>query len=161
MAGVQAPVFHAWCQRAALTDIYTDFDGHHELGNLKRHTYAHDQDGNRYSQPPRNLKPAYCSFIAMSDPDFVCTLDTCPIEYGYINYQPNVAGNLFFVALYGVLLLAQLALGIFNRTWSFTVALIPGLILEILGYLGRYFLHNNPFSFDNFLLSVSPQSPPI
>ncbi|PLB36248.1 RTA1 domain-containing protein [Aspergillus candidus] len=88
----------------------------------------------------------------MSESDIVCTLDTCPIEYGYINYQPNVAGNLFFVALYGVLLLAQLALGIFNRTWSFTIAIIPGLILEILGYLGRYFLHNNPFSFDNFLL---------
>lgn len=32
------------------------------------------------------------------------------------------------------------------------IAMLPGLILEVLGYVGRIMLHDNPFDFNNFLL---------
>ncbi|GLA64512.1 hypothetical protein AtubIFM56815_010454 [Aspergillus tubingensis] len=32
--------------------------------------------------------------------------------------------------------------------------MLPGLILEVLGYVGRIMLHDNPFDFNNFLLAA-------
>ncbi|KAJ5080991.1 RTA1 domain protein [Penicillium angulare] len=70
----------------------------------------------------------------------------------YIDYQPNLPANAFFAALFGLLFVSQLGLGIWYRTWPFMIAMLPGLVLEILGYIGRILLHNNPFEFNNFLL---------
>jgi hypothetical protein len=81
-----------------------------------------------------------------------CTLQTCPLSDGYIQYQPNMGGNIFYIAVFAVLLVGQLASGIKFRTWSFMVPMVVGLILEVLGYLGRILLHNNPFDFNAFLL---------
>lgn len=83
--------------------------------------------------------------------DVPCTLDTCPLSEGIITYQPNIAGNAFFVVLFGVLLLVQLGLGIRHKTWSYLVAMVFGLILEVVGYIGRIQLHDDPFNFDFFI----------
>ena len=32
------------------------------------------------------------------------------------------------------------------------VPMAAGLILEVIGYLGRILLHDNPFNFDSFLM---------
>lgn len=90
----------------------------------------------------------------MSNPDD-CSLQTCPLSAGYIEYQPNVAGNIIFLAVFAILLVAQIGVGIMFRTWSFMVAMVAGLILEVVGYSGRLLLHNNPFSFDAFLMWVT------
>lgn len=81
-----------------------------------------------------------------------CTLSTCPIEAAYVEYQPNVPGNAIFMGVFGLLLIGQIGLGFMYRTWSYMVPMVAGLILEVLGYLGRIMLHNNPFNFDSFLL---------
>lgn len=81
-----------------------------------------------------------------------CTLQTCPLSAAYIEYLPNLAGNIFFVALFAILLVGQLGAGILFRTWTFMVPMVAGLILEIIGYLGRVLLHNNPFDFNSFLM---------
>jgi multidrug efflux pump subunit AcrB len=81
-----------------------------------------------------------------------CTLQTCPISEAYVEYQPNKAGNIFYLALFAVLLVAQIGTGIKFRSWSFMAPMIAGLILEIIGYLGRILLHDNPFSFSAFLM---------
>lgn len=80
-----------------------------------------------------------------------CTLQTCPLSEGIITYQPNVGANALFAALFGLLLLVQLGLGVRYKTWSFLIAMSCGLILEIVGYIGRVQLHNNPFSFTFFI----------
>ena len=84
-------------------------------------------------------------------PTYNCTLDTCPIEDAYVGYVPSLAGNALFLALFTVMLFIQLFLGIRYRTWGFLVATISGMILEVVGYIGRIRMHFNPFLFDNFL----------
>ncbi|CAG7978594.1 unnamed protein product [Penicillium nalgiovense] len=81
-----------------------------------------------------------------------CTLQTCPLSAAYIQYQPNMAGNIFYLALFAIILIGQIGTGIVFRSWSFTVPMVAGLILEIIGYLGRILLHDNPFSFNDFLM---------
>ena len=75
-----------------------------------------------------------------------CTLDTCDLATrGRINYLPNLAGNDLFIALFAIIFLAQIVLGLWKRTWGFTVGMCAGLILEVVGYAGRVKMHNNPF----------------
>jgi len=81
-----------------------------------------------------------------------CTVQTCPIENAYVEYQPTLAGNITYLAIFGVLIVAQLARGIYYRTWTFLGPMVCGIILEILGYVGRVQLHSNPFTFNAFLL---------
>lgn len=80
-----------------------------------------------------------------------CTLDTCPITEAYVYYVPSLAGNAFYLALFAIFLVAQLGLGIRYKTWGFLAGLFGGLVLEIIGYLGRVQLHNNPFVFNSYL----------
>jgi hypothetical protein len=84
-----------------------------------------------------------------------CTLHSCPLELAYINYLPSIGGNTFYLALFAGLLSLQIILLIFYRTWAFSICMISGLILEILGYLGRIELHSDPFDFTNFALYAS------
>ncbi|KAF7555678.1 hypothetical protein G7Z17_g1948 [Cylindrodendrum hubeiense] len=86
--------------------------------------------------------------------DVLCTLDTCPLSEAIITYQPNIAGNAFFGALFGIMLLVQLGLGIRHKTWSYLVAMVFGLILEVVGYAGRIQLHDDPFNFNFFIECV-------
>jgi hypothetical protein len=69
-----------------------------------------------------------------------------------VEYRPSVAGNLAFLILLALILVAQIGLGIFYRTWGFMVGMICGLLLEVVGYAGRVMLHSNPFDFNNFIM---------
>ncbi|OBT62473.1 hypothetical protein VE03_07988 [Pseudogymnoascus sp. 23342-1-I1] len=78
-----------------------------------------------------------------------------------MDYVPTLAGNAAYAAAFGLLLVAQLGLGIKYKTWGFMVGMICGLMIEIVGYGGRIMLHNNPFDFNNFViylvcLTISP-----
>ncbi|KAJ5722870.1 RTA1 domain protein [Penicillium malachiteum] len=81
-----------------------------------------------------------------------CTLSTCPMSDAYLDYLPNVPANAFFVALFALIFCIQLFTGVWYRTWAYMGAMLPGLILEVLGYVGRLMLHHNPFNFNSFLL---------
>lgn len=80
-----------------------------------------------------------------------CTLDTCPISWSTIGYQPNLCGNALFLAIFAVALFVQLAIGVRYKTWSYLVGMGGGLVLEIVGYAGRIQLHVNPFVFNSFI----------
>ncbi|KAF7182522.1 hypothetical protein CNMCM7691_002093 [Aspergillus felis] len=86
-----------------------------------------------------------------TDPSDYCTLDTCPLSLANFNYVPNLAGNVLYLVLFGTMLVANLGLGIYYRTWGYLVGMIGGLALEVVGYVGRIQLHYNPFPFDPFL----------
>jgi hypothetical protein len=81
-----------------------------------------------------------------------CTLQTCSLNLAYIQYLPSIAGNAFYLALFSILLLVQVISLIHFRAWAFSATMICGLILEVLGYIGRIKLHYDPFGFTNFLL---------
>ncbi|KAL8902935.1 MAG: hypothetical protein Q9207_004271, partial [Kuettlingeria erythrocarpa] len=50
----------------------------------------------------------------------LCTIDTCPLSLATVDYVPSLGGNAFYLALFSILLILQLALGFKWRTWSYT-----------------------------------------
>ncbi|KAK3062542.1 hypothetical protein LTS18_003852, partial [Coniosporium uncinatum] len=52
------------------------------------------------------------------DPN-LCTPSICSMEYAQIDYIPSLGGNLFYLIVFALLLVAQLGLGIFYKTWGF------------------------------------------
>ncbi|KAL2813838.1 RTA1 like protein-domain-containing protein [Aspergillus granulosus] len=83
-----------------------------------------------------------------------CTLETCSIEDAYIRYQPSVPGNAIYIALFGTLLVVQVIQTPLYRMWGFSLSMIAGLFLEVLGYSARILFHDDPFSFDWFLMNL-------
>jgi hypothetical protein len=88
-----------------------------------------------------------------------CTYATCSVkEYGQMSYIPTLAGNAFFLGVFGFALLCQCILGIRYRTWGYLFGMFGGLVLEILGYVSRIQLHYNVFSqhkFANYVIGTS------
>ncbi|KAJ3180698.1 hypothetical protein HDU87_001811 [Geranomyces variabilis] len=87
-------------------------------------------------------------------PSSECTLDTCDLSQANLDYVPTLAGNSIYFAIFAALLVFQIGAGIKYRTWGFMVAMMGGLILECLGYIGRLMLHSNPFNFNSFILYI-------
>jgi hypothetical protein len=71
-------------------------------------------------------------------------------------YDPSLAGNALFLAIFSFLLPIQLLLGLHYRTSGVTIAIFIGLALEIIGYAGRIEMHFNPFLKSNFLTYLIP-----
>lgn len=86
---------------------------------------------------------------------FNCTLQTCSIEYAFTQYQPNIAVNAVYLAVFFLFLACQVVLAISCKSWSYSGLIVCGLILEVLGYIARLLIHTNPFSFSYFLMYVS------
>lgn len=63
-----------------------------------------------------------------------CTVATCSLLEGQVEYQPSLGGNAFYVAIFAIALVCQLVLGIRYRIWGFLVGMFCGLVLEIVGY---------------------------
>ena len=67
-----------------------------------------------------------------------CTYETCGLEYSYWGYRPSYGANIAFTVLFGISTLAFLAQGIVGKRWlGFTIAMVSGCALEIIGYIGR------------------------
>ncbi|TIA44054.1 putative RTA1 domain protein [Aureobasidium pullulans] len=81
-----------------------------------------------------------------------CALNVCSLDYAQIEYVPTYGGNLAYLIVFAVLLVAQCGLVWKYRTWGFWVGMFCGLLLEVLGYDGRVTLNGNPFNFDQFVL---------
>ena len=81
-----------------------------------------------------------------------CTLSLCPIIYAQVHYDPSLAGNALYLAIFGLLLIVHLFFGIRYRTWAFFGSLVGGLLLEIIGYAARVAMHFNPFLSNPFLM---------
>jgi hypothetical protein len=82
----------------------------------------------------------------------LCTLDTCPLELGMVQYLPLLWAQILFMAIFGAAVIPRLIFGIRYKTWTFMVAMVLGLIGEVVGYGGRILLHSNPFKLDGFLM---------
>jgi hypothetical protein len=63
----------------------------------------------------------------INDPN-LCTLQTCDLSLSSLNYIPNLPGNALFLAIFSLLLIIQIRLGIRFRTWGFMTAMSVGLV---------------------------------
>ncbi|KXH59524.1 parasitic phase-specific protein PSP-1 [Colletotrichum salicis] len=87
-------------------------------------------------------------------PQANCTLDICPIEWSILRYQPYVPVSGTFIGFFSLALALHTILGFKWKTWGFTASMIGGCVLEIVGYVGRLFIHDNPFDFNGFLMQI-------
>ncbi|MCJ1307990.1 hypothetical protein MMC25_001640 [Agyrium rufum] len=84
-----------------------------------------------------------------------CTLDTCPLDQSYYYYRPSLAANAIFAALFGLALISFLLQVTLSRRFiGFTVAMVSGCILEVIGYAGRLQGWQNPFNQNSFLIQI-------
>lgn len=81
-----------------------------------------------------------------------CTLETCCLNQGTVDYIPTLAGNITYVAVCVLLFASQLGLCLWYRTWTFMVGMVFGLLCEILGYAGRIWMHYSIFDMNPFLV---------
>ncbi|KAF8861352.1 RTA1-domain-containing protein [Acephala macrosclerotiorum] len=85
-------------------------------------------------------------------PGFVCTLATCDVKkWGFIHYQPSMAGNVLFLVIIDFPGLTQIILGIKCKTGLVYVSMLFGLACESLGYVARILMHHDPFNRAYFL----------
>ncbi|KAF4466955.1 phospholipid-translocating ATPase [Fusarium albosuccineum] len=87
-------------------------------------------------------------------PSANCTLDLCPLEASLLRYRPNIPANVVFIAVFGVSMAVHAFQGVKSKTWGFMASMLAGCVLEILGYVGRLIIYNNPFDFNGFLMQI-------
>jgi hypothetical protein len=61
----------------------------------------------------------------------------CPVEASVYGDYFNLGGTIFYTVFYAILLIYTTVIGIWSRTRSFTIFLVAGIILELLGYGSR------------------------
>jgi hypothetical protein len=83
-----------------------------------------------------------------------CTLAACPVEITVYGYRPNFASSIAVIVLYAICILAQVGLGIRYRSWGFMTAMVLGCIDEILGYVGRIMMYENPWNHNGFIMQI-------
>lgn len=98
--------------------------------------------------------------VIVFGPDATCTLDTCPVEWSILTYQPSIPVNGVLMALFAVAGVVHAYLGFRWRSWGFMGGMLVGCIAEIIGYVGRLLLHDNPFSWNGFMIQISESPPP-
>ena len=95
--------------------------------------------------------PTSFNLTIANNSDTLCTLQICPLTLAHIDYLPNLAGNLLYTVIFGLALIAQVAMTIRYKIWGFGCAAFMGLLLEILGYAARIQMRSNPFIKGPFL----------
>jgi hypothetical protein len=81
-----------------------------------------------------------------------CEVGICSLDYANVEYIPTLEGNIAYLAIFAVFLAAQIGLVWRYRTWGFFVGMLCGLLLEMIGYVGRIGMYNDPFDFDQFVM---------
>lgn len=69
----------------------------------------------------------------------------CPSDGSPLGYAPNLAASAIFMGIFGISTVGHLILGWKYQTWSFMIAMLLGSISEVVGYLGRILMHDNPY----------------
>jgi hypothetical protein len=93
-------------------------------------------------------------FTGYTIPDYIlgpaayCTFEHCGFNYSYWSYRPRKSANLAFAVLFGISALAFLAQGIASKKgWvGFTIAMVLGCVIEVIGYAGRVRAYDHLYS---------------
>lgn len=107
------------------------------------------------SRAEANISRGNATYNEWKDYRDHCTIDTCPFDLSYWAYRPSLAANSTFLAIFALSLLLFLLQGISSKRFlGFTIAMVSGDILEVLGYVGRVMSYYNPFKEDGFLMQI-------
>ncbi|KAI1306678.1 RTA1-domain-containing protein [Xylaria venustula] len=85
-----------------------------------------------------------------------CTVETCDPVQSWYGYQPNLGINVFFVVAYGIAAAYCLIIAVWKRRWlTYTIAILVGSLLELVGYAARILGHNDPWFSTGWILQYS------
>jgi len=84
-----------------------------------------------------------------------CSLETCSIKWSIFQYQPNLAANAIFIAIFGISMLVHIYQGYRWKQWTFATLVAVGCAVEMIGHGGRIIMHDDPWSFTGFMLQIS------
>lgn len=105
-------------------------------------------DGSLYYTAPSGL-------VYSTGGDYVnCTISTCPVQLSVYGYRASLPFSILVIVLYAICAVVQLWLGIRYRTWGFMGCVLLGCITEILGYVGRILMWNNPWDNGGFIMQI-------
>ncbi|KAE8445435.1 hypothetical protein EG329_013448 [Mollisiaceae sp. DMI_Dod_QoI] len=93
----------------------------------------------------RNNNTGYGNITILENSDALCTTTLCDLTLAHFDYIPSLGGNAFYAAVFGIYILLNLIFGIHHRTWGYMAAMFFGLSGEVVGYIGRILLYQNPF----------------
>lgn len=65
-----------------------------------------------------------------------------------------MAASIIFMGIFGVSLIGHIGIGWKYKTWTFLIAMILGSSSELVGYLGRVLMHNNPYKLSTLVSSA-------
>ena len=84
-----------------------------------------------------------------------CTPALCDLQkYGTLKYLPSGTGNLIFAGIFAILGIYHMACWPIWKTHSFSLFMFMGMVLEVMGYLGRIDMRRHMFISGPFLLYV-------
>ena len=102
---------------------------------------------------PRSDNPLDCSEVTSA----------CPVEESIYGYRPSLPATYFFVAIFSICLIGNVAFGIRygKATATYTLAMVLASTAAIIGNAGRIPLHDDPYNTLGFemqicCLTVSP-----
>jgi hypothetical protein len=75
-----------------------------------------------------------------------CTFATCDIHESWYQYRASLPANAAFTVVFAVSLLCFVTQGILSKRFiGFSIAMVCGTFGEVLGYVGRIMMYNNPW----------------
>lgn len=83
-----------------------------------------------------------------------CTPGTCPLDNGYLLYQPSLGGSAFMLAAFAVLIPINVFTGIRHKTPLFASTIVTGLLLQVMAYIGQLLLRTDQARRSYFLVSL-------
>lgn len=86
--------------------------------------------------------------------DSNCTIAVCPVELSVYGYRPSLPLSAVLIALYAISIIVQVVLGWRYKTWGYMTAMILGAVDEIIGYVGRILMYQNPFAQPGFIMQI-------
>jgi hypothetical protein len=81
-----------------------------------------------------------------------CTTATCPVDDGFLSSPPSLVGSSIFLSAFAVLIPINWWTGSRYNTPVYSSTIIAGLLLEVVGYVGRILLKSDAASVSSFVL---------
>lgn len=81
-----------------------------------------------------------------------CKPGTCPVDEGFLSAPPSLAGTAVILAVFSALVPINLWVGARQKTTLYSLTLVTGLLMEVLGHVGSLLLRSDLASKTYFVL---------
>lgn len=102
----------------------------------------------------RDNNTGYGNITILENHDSLCNSTLCDLTLAHFDYVPSLGGNALYAAIFGIYIIANIYLGMRHKAWGYMAAMFFSLVGEVIGYIARILLNQNPFdpTGNNFLI---------